>query len=71
MSTTGFGDLAPKTNVGYLVSTITMYSGVMMISIIVLLLRDAFDLNSSNFLLYSRIKKNFKNSKNSLVKKLD
>ena len=57
MSTTGFGDLAPKTNVGYLISTITMYSGVMMISIIVLLLRDAFDLNSSKLFLKIKGKK--------------
>ena len=57
MSTTGFGDLAPKTNVGYLISTITMYSGVMMISIIVLLLRDAFDLNSSKLFLTIKDKK--------------
>jgi len=42
MSTAGFGDLAPKTNVGYAISTITMYSGVMITSIIVLLLRDSF-----------------------------
>lgn len=50
MSTVGFGDLAPKSNVGYTISTITMYSGVMVMSIVVMILRESFSLSSSNFI---------------------
>jgi len=49
MSTLGLGDLKPITNVGYVVNSISMYSGVIISSIAVMLLRNIFELNTSNF----------------------
>lgn len=49
MSTAGLGDLYPETNIGYCLSTLAQYSGVTMLSIAVMLLRNTFELNSSKF----------------------
>jgi len=57
MSTLGLGDLKPITNVGYVVNSISMYSGVIILSIAVMLLRNIFELNTSKFSHYFRIKK--------------
>ena len=49
MSTVGLGDLKPLTNIGYVVNTITMYSGVIILSVAVMLLRNIFSLSPRNF----------------------
>jgi hypothetical protein len=49
MSTVGLGDLKPITNIGYIVNTFTMYSGVIISSIAVMLLRNIFELSTSNY----------------------
>ena len=51
MSTVGLGDLKPLTNIGYIVNTITMYSGVIILSIDVMLLRNIFLLSPRNFII--------------------
>ena len=57
MCTVGLGDLKPITNMGYIINTVTMYSGVILSSIAVMLLRNIFSLSSRNFLFDFRIEK--------------
>jgi hypothetical protein len=51
MMTVGLGDLKPITNIGYIVNTITMYSGVIFSSVALMLLRNIFELSPRKFQL--------------------
>lgn len=57
VTTVGYGDFNPKTEIGRLISTLCVSWGALIVSVMVVVLTQAFTMNRSNYLF---IKMNFK-----------